>query len=136
MAFTHHQGPKPSAAQCNNKLNAAGDALYVIGGKWRLRIIIALAEGHKRFNDIQRALRGISARVLSNELKELEINGFVVRKVYTDFPVSIEYELTPYSDTLAPVIESLIEWGEMHRRQIRRMDKPEEMQATALAAIL
>ncbi|GGN05016.1 hypothetical protein GCM10010967_45070 [Dyadobacter beijingensis] len=118
MAFTNHNGPRPDTAQCYSKLNAAGDALYVIGGKWRLRIIIALSDGKRRFNEIQRAISGISARVLSNELKELEINGFVTRKVYTDFPVSIEYELTPYSDTLSPVIESLIEWGEMHRQRI------------------
>lgn len=136
MAFTHHNGPRPTPVQCNHKLNAAGDALYVIGGKWRLRIIIALAEGHRRFNDIQRAIHGISARVLSNELKELEINGFVTRSVYTDFPVSIEYELTPYSDTLSPVIESLITWGEMHRERIMRAEKPEEKEATALAEIL
>jgi DNA-binding HxlR family transcriptional regulator len=136
MAFTHHNGPRPSPAQCYSKLNAAGDALYVIGGKWRLRIIIALSEGHKRFNDIQRAIHGISARVLSNELKELEINGFVIRNVYTDFPVSIEYELTPYSDTLAPVIESLITWGEMHREKIMQAEKPEKKEATALAEIL
>lgn len=135
MAFTHHQGPRPTAKQCNNKLNAAGDALYVIGGKWRLRIILALADGHKRFNDIQRTLTGISARVLSNELKELELNGFVTRRVYTDFPVVIEYELTPYSDTLSPVLESLIEWGEMHREKIRREGAAHAMQPTALAAI-
>lgn len=133
MAFTYHNGPRPNPAQCNHKLNAAGDALYVIGGKWRLRIIIALYEGHKRFNDIQRAIHGISARVLSNELKELEINGFLTRTVYTDFPVSIEYELTPYSDTLLPVIESLVTWGEMHRERIMH---PEKKEATALAEIL
>ncbi|MCF0073890.1 helix-turn-helix transcriptional regulator [Dyadobacter sp. CY261] len=137
MSFTHHTGPRPTTAQCSNKLNAAGDALYVIGGKWRLRIIIALSDGHKRFNELQRAIQGISARVLSNELKELEINGFVTRKVFTDFPVSIEYELTPYSDTLSPVIESLIEWGEMHRQRIMHEVKSEEASATtALAAIL
>ncbi len=136
MAFTHHDGPKPTPAQCYNKLNAVGDALYVIGGKWRLRIIIALSEGHKRFNDIQRAIHGISARVLSNELKELEINGFVVRNVYSDFPVSIEYELTTYSDTLAPVIESLVNWGEMHRERIMHSEKQQEEPATALAEIL
>ncbi|WP_090156226.1 winged helix-turn-helix transcriptional regulator [Dyadobacter soli] len=136
MAFTNHNGPRPSRAQCMSKLNAAGDALYVIGGKWRLRIIIALSEGHKRFNDLQRAISGISARVLSNELKELEINGFVIRKVYTDFPVSIEYELTPYSDTLSPVIESLINWGEMHRQRIMHMEKPEEEAAIVLEEIL
>lgn len=134
MAFRNYDGPRPTQGECNSKLGAAGDALYVIGGKWRLRIILALEHGHKRFNEIQRALSGISARVLSNELKELEINGFVQRKVYTDFPVVIEYELTPYSDTLSPVLQSLIDWGEMHRKKIMHegndQQKPE--QATVL----
>lgn len=134
MAFTHHHGPRPSPSQCNSKLNAAGDALYVIGGKWRLRIILALAEGHKRFNDIQRAISGISARVLSNELKELEINGFITRNVYTDFPVVIEYALTTYADTLSPVLESLIHWGEMHRQKIRSEGHGIAVNATVPAA--
>lgn len=135
MSFTHHTGPRPTPAECRSKLNAAGDALYVIGGKWRLRIIIALSEGYKRFNEIQRAINGISARVLSNELKELEINGFLIRKVYSDFPVSIEYELTPYADTLSPVISSLIDWGEMHREKIMTGGKTTEPEPTVLEAI-
>ena len=105
---------------CNSKLGAIGDALYVIGGKWRLRIIVALSDGNKRFNELQREITGISARVLSNELKELEMNGFVERKVYTNVPVVIEYELTAYSETLDTVVQSLVEWGEMHRAKIRQ----------------
>jgi DNA-binding HxlR family transcriptional regulator len=136
MSFTNQQGPRPTPGECNNKLGAAGDALYVIGGKWRLKIILALSHGHKRFNEIQRALTGISARVLSNELKELEINGFVVRKVYTDFPVVIEYELTPYSDTLSPVLQSLIEWGEMHREKIMHEGNEQKQSAIALEETL
>lgn len=108
-----------SAQACTNKLGAIGDALYVIGGKWKLRIIIALQEGNKRFNEIQRTVEGISARVLSHELKELEINGFVKRIVYAETPVVIEYELTEYSDTLQDVLESLSKWGEMHRQKIK-----------------
>jgi DNA-binding HxlR family transcriptional regulator len=109
-----------SAAECTGKLNALGDALYVIGGKWKLRVIIALSEGNKRFNDLQRTITGISARVLSNELKELELNGFVKRTVHTDPVVMIEYELTTYSDTLQPVLDALVKWGEMHRSKIRQ----------------
>lgn len=108
-----------SQQECRGRLNAVGDALYVIGGKWKLPIIIALEEGHKRFNEIQRAVTGISARMLSHELKELEVNGFVKRNVYTDIPVVIEYELTEYSATLTEVLESLSRWGEMHRQKIR-----------------
>lgn len=107
-----------SKAQCNAHLGAVGDALYVIGGKWKLRIIAALSEGNRRFNELQRLVEGISARVLSNELKDLELNGFVIRKVYADMPVVIEYELTDYSQTLNTVLSALNEWGTMHRNKI------------------
>lgn len=105
---------------CSEKLSSVGDALYVIGGKWKLRIIIALQDGNKRFNELQRTITGISARVLSNELKELELNGFVNRNVYADIPVIIEYELTGYSETLKHVLKSLSEWGAMHKAKLKK----------------
>jgi len=92
----------------------------VIGGKWKLRIIIALQEGNKRFNELQRTVEGISARVLSNELKELEMNGFVKRKVYIKTPVVVEYEITEYSQSLHEVLDSLRNWGSRHREKIRK----------------
>jgi DNA-binding HxlR family transcriptional regulator len=101
-------------------LHAVDDALYVIGGKWKLKIIIALSDGHKRFNELQRAVEGISARVLSNELKELELNGFIDRRVYDQMPVVVEYELTDYSDTLDELLKALVAWGTMHRQRIMR----------------
>lgn len=111
---------KPTAQECKNTLTAVGDALYVIGGKWKLRVIISLREGNKRFNEIQRAIPGISARVLSNELKELELNGFVKRNVYTQKPVVVEYEVTEYASTLNDVLAALSAWGTMHRDKLRR----------------
>ena len=107
------------ATECRSALGAVSDALYVLGGKWKLPIIIALREGHNRFNGLQRAIVGISARVLSNELKLLEQNGLVTRTVYDDFPVSVEYHSTEYATTLYPVLEALREWGTMHRKKIR-----------------
>jgi DNA-binding HxlR family transcriptional regulator len=115
--------PKQDQAQCTDSLKAVTDALYVIGGKWKLRIIIALSDGSKRFNDLQRTLDGISARVLSNELKELELNSFVRRNVYDDRPVLVEYELTEYSHTLEKVVKALGEWGMKHRQKIRAESK-------------
>ena len=106
---------KLSHTACNARLAAVGDALYAIGGKWKLRIIIALSEGPRRFNDLQRTVEGISARVLSNELKEMEMNGFLKRNVYVQTPVIVEYELTEYSQTVMPVVEALSEWGVKHR---------------------
>lgn len=111
------------AAECTEALAAVGDALYVIGGKWKLRIIIALSEGHTRFNELQRRLQGISARVLSNELKDLELNNFVTRTVHTGTPVIVEYKLTDYSDTLTDVLQALRAWGLMHRATIKSQMK-------------
>jgi len=110
-----------TAIQCTNMLTAIGDALYVIGGKWKLRVIVALREDNKRFNEIQRTVEGISARVLSAELKELELNGFVKRIVHhKQTPVVVEYQLTEYADTLSEVLQSLANWGTMHRQKLRR----------------
>ncbi|MCF0041714.1 winged helix-turn-helix transcriptional regulator [Dyadobacter fanqingshengii] len=123
MDYSNEHAERLSGAECNSKLGAIGDALYVIGGKWRLRIIVALTEGGTRFNELQRMIPGISPRVLSNELKELEINGFLTRNVLADTPVVVEYKLTEYSRTLDPVMGALVEWGEMHRAKIRQDDR-------------
>jgi DNA-binding HxlR family transcriptional regulator len=117
---TNKKGKKPTAQQCTASLGAVGDALYAIGGKWKLKIIIALLEGNKRFNELQRTIEGISAKVLSTELKELEMNGFIKRTVFTGTPVAVEYELTEYSNTLQDVMQALSAWGTMHRETIKK----------------
>lgn len=106
--------------ECKGHLASIDDALYVIGGKWKLRVIAALHDGHKRFNEIQRAITGISARVLSNELKELELNGFVERKKGIETPVTVEYIVTPYADTLNEILSALSHWGTTHKDKIRK----------------
>ena len=112
-----------SEEQCKANLKSIGDALYAIGGKWKLRIIVGLNSGNKRFNELQRLVEGISAKVLSAELKELELNGFVRRNVFTGIPVVVEYELTDYATTLGAVLESLGEWGTMHRETVKKSMK-------------
>ena len=108
-----------SESQCNQNLDATEDALYVIGGKWTLRVIIALLGGHTRFNDLQRTLKGISARVLSGELKDLEINGLVERVVDPNQkPVAVEYIPTEYCKSLKNIISSLADWGIKHKKKI------------------
>ena len=104
---------------CQSALGAVQDALYVLNGKWKLPIIIALNEGKKRFGEIQKNVAGIAPKVLSSELKNLELNGFVIRKVYNEFPVLVEYELTEYSNSLESVITALRDWGLQHRDKIR-----------------
>src|SRR5690349_5167971 len=102
-----------SEVACKARLNSIADALYAIGGKWKLRIIVALMDGNKRFNELQRLVDPISAKVLSTELKELEMNGFVNRTVFTGTPVVVEYELSEYAETLHEVLDALSNWGAM-----------------------
>ncbi|SHM39583.1 transcriptional regulator, HxlR family [Chryseobacterium carnipullorum] len=64
-------------------------------------------------------MNGISARVLSSELKELELNGFIIKKVSVGYPVSIEYELLPYSHTLEELVGAMTRWGMQHRQKIK-----------------
>lgn len=109
---------KAFTEECNTILRAVSDAQYVIGGKWKLMIIISMARGNKRFTEIQKQVSGISARVLSSELKNLEINGLIIKKVETGYPVSIEYELLPYSHTLEEVVGAMTKWGMQHREKI------------------
>lgn len=116
---------KKNDHECQSHLSAIGDALYVIGGKWKLRIIIALIHGKSRFNELQRTIEGISSKMLAAELKELELNGFVKRRVYDQTPIVIEYELTDYAKTVRPVLDVLSEWGTMHRKKIRQRMKQE-----------
>ncbi|HEY5745589.1 MAG TPA: helix-turn-helix domain-containing protein [Chryseolinea sp.] len=125
---------KITRPDCVTSLSAVGDAFYVIGGKWKLRIIIALSEGTKRFNELQRMVEGISARVLSSELKDLEMNGFVTRNVHADtFPVVVEYEATGYADSLRDVLKALTAWGKMHRKRIRKQAELERQKTTKRA---
>ena len=126
MAKLDFKNDRPSEGQCKATLNAVADALYVIGGKWKLRIIVALKDGTKRFNEMQRLIEGISAKVLSAELKDLELNGFIHRNVFTGTPVVVEYELTEYADTLGDVLQALSEWGTTHREKVRNSMKKKE----------
>ncbi|HEX2630129.1 MAG TPA: helix-turn-helix domain-containing protein [Chitinophagaceae bacterium] len=109
---------KPSKEACDRSLMAVKDALYVLNGKWKLPIILTLTEGPLRFKELQRKIDGITARVLSKELKDLEQNEFVTRTVYSTSPISVEYNLTPYSETLDNVIIELSKWGMQHRERI------------------
>ncbi|VXA92108.1 HxlR family transcriptional regulator [Flavobacterium sp. 9AF] len=110
---------KLTPIECNNSLSATEDALYVLGGRWTIRVMIAILGGHSRFNDLQRSLNKISAKVLSNELKKLEINHLIERKVFADqTPVLVEYIPTEYSQSLKTIITALADWGKSHKMKI------------------
>lgn len=103
---------------CLASVNAVRDALYVLNGKWKLPLIVALTNGPLRFKDIQRALGEITPKILSKELKELELNEFVKRNVFSTTPVTVTYELMPYSRSLDKVLDELRSWGTQHRERI------------------
>ena len=109
--------------ECAGSMKHVLDALYVLGGKWKLPLILSLIDGPKRFNEIQNDLKGISPKILANELKNLELNEFVERKVYATTPVTIIYEATEHSATLRKVLYELSVWGEQHREKIRNIMK-------------
>ena len=105
---------------CQADIAAVRDTLYVLNGKWKLPIIIALSAGPLRFKVLHRTLSVITPKVLSKELKELELNDFVTRTVYATSPVTVEYELTKYSLSLKKIIEEMREWGIQHRKHIMK----------------
>lgn len=106
---------------CMPSMKAIGDAMYVLGGKWTLQIIVALFSGEKRFNELQKSVAGISARILSNELKGLELNGFIDRRVINGAPVAVEYHLTAYSQSLRTIVHALDDWGTNHRAKLKEI---------------
>lgn len=107
-----------SGAKCKQMLMPVQDTLFVIGGKWKILILMAIWSGNKRFVHIQNSVPKISGKVLAKELKELEQNELVNRKVYDDYPVNIEYTVTEYAQTLEKVIFELHDWGVNHRKRI------------------
>ncbi|PTT02189.1 transcriptional regulator [Pedobacter sp. HMWF019] len=96
---------------------ALTDTLNVMNGKWKLPIIASLLHGKTRFKDLQDNIDKITPRMLSKELKELEINGIVERRVYNQTPVLIEYILTESGKSITSVIDSMIDWGMLHRTE-------------------
>lgn len=102
---------------CSKAKMAIRDTLDVVGGKWKLVLISVLRSGKKGFNELSREA-GISPRILSKELQELEMNGLVSREVRDTKPVTVQYELTEYSESLKEVLIAMEKWGSQHRRKI------------------
>ncbi len=113
----------------NNLQDAPPCAMHttmgVLGGKWKFVILYSLLDGTpKRFKQLERGIAGIAARMLIKELKSLESEGLVRRTPYATVPPTVEYQLTDYGKTLAPVIRELDAWGKKHSLKMRRAQKP------------
>lgn len=111
-----------AAAERNfqDKIRFVQDTYYVIGGKWKLPIIISIYHGNKRFNEMLSSIPGITNRVLSKELRHLEANELISRKVYDDYSARIEYTLTAYCHSVTEVLQAMEKWGEQHRERIKK----------------
>lgn len=87
-------------------------ALEIIGKRWAVLIVRDLMGGKKRFSELQRSLDGVSPKILSQRLDELEAWGILTRKVFPEVPVRVEYSLTKKGTDLKPVLDSMVNWGE------------------------
>lgn len=103
---------------CPKTMLSIRDALEALEGKWKLLILFSLSSGPKRFKQISREVDGISDKILSKELRNLEANKLIKRKVYDTFPPTAEYTITAHGKTLEKVLEELHYWGLSHRKVI------------------
>lgn len=92
--------------------------IAMISDKWKVLIICKLRKGTMRFNELKRELKAVTQRVLTHQLRELESDGLVSRKVYAEVPPRVEYSLTHLGETLVPVLEELEEWAKEHCDEI------------------
>jgi DNA-binding HxlR family transcriptional regulator len=88
--------------------------LAVIGGRWKVLLLYHLSQGVMRFSELRRAVPGITQKMLTQQLREMERDGIVHRAVYAQVPPKVEYTLTPHGRTLKPVVNAMCRWGLRH----------------------
>ena len=109
---------KKIAPSLNCGLDLIGEVLY---GKWKIRILWFIHEGHLRPSELQRKIPDATRRVLNVQLKELEDHELVTRTIYPVMPPKVEYHLTDFGKTLIPLIRSIGLWGDEHQERLRRV---------------
>lgn len=102
--------------------------LELIGGRWKARILWKLYNGTLRFGELRRGLPGITEKMLAQQLKELEHDQLIIRTQYPEMPPRVEYSLSAFGRSLAPVLEALRAWGEDNQAQIRQVILAESME--------
>jgi DNA-binding HxlR family transcriptional regulator len=103
-----------------NLINCPAErAIYFLGGKWKIRILFTLFNNKKvRFNELKKALKTITQQMLSKQLRELETDGIVNRKVYQVVPPKVEYSLTEFGLSVIPILKSFSDWNRKNTRTI------------------
>lgn len=90
-------------------------AITIIGGKWKIPILYNLREGTLRFSELKRALPNVTQKMLTQQLREMERDGLLVRKVYAQVPPKVEYSVTPIARKLEPILMSLCVWSKEYQ---------------------
>jgi DNA-binding HxlR family transcriptional regulator len=92
----------------------AESTVELIGGRWKIIILWHLFQGVKRYSELQRALGGVTQKVLTQQLRDMERDGLVTRTVYPQVPPKVEYSLTSLGMSLKPVVDAIHRWGAEH----------------------
>ena len=95
--------------------------LTLIGDKWKVLILRDLLLGTKRFGELKRSIGGVSQKVLTAQLRDMEQGGIICRTVYAEVPPKVEYSLTELGSSLSPIIESLRNWGISYKEKLREL---------------
>ncbi len=92
--------------------------LDILGGKWKPIILWYLNESTHRFGELEKSIPEITQKMLTQQLREMEADKLISRKVYPEVPPKVEYSITPHGKSLRPVLEALGDWGEKHQNHI------------------
>lgn len=109
---------RPTKKECAKTIMAIHDVMDILSGKWKVSIIACLCYQKRRYTDLLREINGISGKMLSRELKELEMNQLITRTVQNTKPITVEYEITEYGATLRQVTDVIADWGIEHRKRM------------------
>lgn len=94
--------------------------LNLIGGRWKVLILRELFKGVKRFGELRRSLTGITEKMLTQQLREMEENGIIHRKIYRQVPPRVDYSLTPLGESLKPILDVMRNWGVNYQDKIKQ----------------
>ncbi|HNR55629.1 MAG TPA: helix-turn-helix domain-containing protein [Flavobacteriales bacterium] len=111
--------------------------MELVGGKWKTIVLWYLRKDKKRFSELRRLIPGITEKMLSMQLRQLEKDGFVSRTVHAEVPPRVEYALTPLGKTLLPLLEEIAKWGRLMGKkfgQVEKMERPMMKKAKRKAA--
>ena len=94
--------------------------LSMIGNKWKVLILRELLQGTRRFSELKRALKGVTQKMLTQQLRDMETTGLLSRKIYPVVPPRVEYSLTPLGFSLKPILDAMDAWGTNYKNELRR----------------